>query len=207
MHDQKYALENYSETYLKLMSSALENSLILGFKNKPRIALLENPTNESLEILTEHIFEKIYPHLFEIYPMYWGNSCQLLSSHIFAILTSHGISADIVYGEVEINGTLEFDTTLEGLKNELSSQSPLTGGQCLHAWVSLGGDTIIDAGLPDRMIKNYKFPREYMPPIIVGRATALSRTFRARYQPLLVGTEFLAKTNPPDPLEVLKIYS
>lgn len=188
------------------MNSALEKSLDFDFTNKPRISSFESVNNETLDTLQTHVLNEIYPYLFRIHPTYWGNSCQFLSSHIFAILSSQGIVADIVYGEVEVNGTLEFDTSLDELKSDFHAPD-LTRGQNLHAWVSIGGDTIIDAGLPDRMIKNYKFPEKHMPPILIGRASDLSRTYRTRHQPILVGTDFLAKTNPPDPLKLMDIYS
>lgn len=207
MSDNKYITENYSATYLSLMKIALRNSLEFNFNNKPRVSLTEKADNSLLEFLTIQINQHLIPHLSIIHPTYWGNSCQALSSHIFAYLTSRGIEAEIVYGEVEINGTLEFDTTLQGLKDEFHSTTPLTGGQSLHAWVSLGGDIIIDAALPDRLIKLYKLPEEQLPLFFIGRASDLSRQFKIRHQPLLVGTDFLAKTNPPDPLKLVEYYS
>ncbi|MCF5054563.1 hypothetical protein GIW50_14160 [Pseudomonas syringae] len=207
MSDIKYVTEDYSKTYLSLMKSALENSLDFNFDNKPRISITEKIDQELLEFIAVKIEQNLIPHLLRIHPTYWGNSCQLLSSHIFAYLASKGIDAEIVYGEVEINGTLEFDTTLQGLKREFHSDPPLAGGQALHAWVSLGGDIIIDAAIPDRMIKLYQLPSERLPLFLIGRASELSRTFRTRYQPLLVGTDFLARTNPPDPLKLIDYYS
>lgn len=207
MSDDKYSTEIYSEQYLELMEVAINESLALGFTNAPRVGVKENISNDILDSTQELAFDRLYPHLYNIVPGYWGNSCQTLSTHVFAYLTSIGIRCDIVIGEVEINGTLEFDATLGNLKHEYQSPVELHGGQYLHAWVSLGGDTIIDAGLPDRIIKNYKFPEKYMPPIMVGRASEISRKFRARHQPLLIGTDFIAKTNSCNPLDILKEYS
>jgi hypothetical protein len=207
MPEDKYSTEIYSEKYLALMDIAISESLALGFMNAPRVGAAEYISNEVLESTQKLAFDRLYPDLYKILPRYWGNSCQTLSTHVFAYLTSIGIRCDIVIGEVEVNGTLEFDTTLSNLKHEYQSPVEIHGGQYLHAWVSLGGDTIIDAGLPDRMIKNYKFPEKYMPPIMVGRASEISRKFRAQHQPLLIGTDFLAKTNSYNPLDILKKYS
>lgn len=207
MSEDKYSTENYSEKYLALMDIAINESLALGFMNAPKVEVKENISNEILGSTQELAFDRLYPHLYKIVPGYWGNSCQTLSTHVFAYLTSIGVRCDIVIGEVEVNGTLEFDTTLGNLKHEYQSPVELHGEQSLHAWVSLGGDTIIDAGLPDRMIKNYKFPEKYMPLIMIGRASEISRKFRARHQPLLIGTDFIAKTNSYNPLDILNKYN
>jgi len=207
MTEDKHLGESYSEKYLELMSIAINESLALGFTNKPRVGAHENISNESLDSVQNLAFERLHPHLYNVIPGYWGNSCQTLSTYVFAYLTSIGIKCDIVIGEVEINGTLEFDTTLSNLRHEYQSPVELHGGQHLHAWVSLGGDTIVDAGLPDRMIKNYNVPEKNMPPIIVGRASEISRKFRARHQPLVIGTDFLAKTNSYNPLDILEKYN
>ncbi len=171
------------------------------------VGLKETVDDDFLASLQGFMFENLYPHLYGILPTYWGNSCQFLSAHIFSCLRSMGINCDIVVGEVEVNGTLECDATLENLQQEYLSEKPLSGDQLIHAWVSLGGDSIIDAGLPDRIIKNYQFPERFMPPIMVGRASDLSKKFRARHQPLLVGAEYIGKTNQINYLSMHEAYA
>ena len=194
MLTEKYTRENYSKQYLELLQIARDKSLALGLPST-EAWLNAAAEDELLESLQGFIFENLYPHLYRILPTYWGNSCQILSAHIFSCLKSMGINCDIVVGEVEINGTPECDVTLENLQQEYLCEKPPLGGQLIHAWVSLGGDSIIDAGLPDRIIKNYRFPEKKMPPIMVGRASDLSKKFRTRHQPLLVGAEYISKTN------------
>lgn len=203
MSEDKHSAENYSAKYLELMDVAIGESLALEFTNAPRVSTEENISDESLKSLESQIFDDLYPRLYRLVPGYWGGSCQTLSTHVFAYLTAIGFTCDIVMGEVEINGTLEFGTTLSNLQNEYRSPIELHGDQHIHTWVSLGGDVIVDAGLPDRIIKNYQFPEKYMPPIMVGRASGLSNKFQARHQPLIIGTDFLAQTNTHDPLKIL----
>ena len=101
-------------------------------------------------------------------PSYWGNSCQTLATHFFGFLNSRGIPADIVIGNVIINGTDEFETTLEYLQKEVSVSEPLTEHQTVHAWVSLGDDTIIDAALPPRLVKHYNAPPQFNDMVLIG---------------------------------------
>lgn len=142
-------------------------------------------------------------HLDRVLPGYWGNSCQTLSSQLFAFLNSEGIAAEIVIGNVIINGTDEFETTAESLQAEVTAKEGHTEPQAIHAWISLGDDTIIDAALPARLVKHYQAPPEFSGMIFINRASFLSARYKLRYQPLLVGTEFFAKTNPPDPMDLL----
>lgn len=136
-------------------------------------------------------------------PGYWGNSCQMLSSNIFAFLNAQGISADIVIGTVVVNGKDPFLTTLEVLKEEYLSPVQLEGDQRLHAWVTLGDDTIIDAGLPSRLVARHNYPEWVGSMMFTERANTLFTRYYLRYHPLIVGTDFFAKTNPPDPEETL----
>ena len=68
-------------------------------------------------------------HLDSICTGYCGNSCQTLSTNIFAYLNAEGIVANSVIGNVIINGTNEFDTTLELIRGEVSGNSPAKGPQ------------------------------------------------------------------------------
>lgn len=206
MPTDKYSQEKYSEQYIELLQIAQENSIALGLPT-PEAWINEKVEDSLIETLQSFMLEAFYPHMYSILPIYWGNSCQFLSAHIYSHLKSVGINCEIIVGEVEINGTPECDATLENLRQEYLSKQPQQGGQLIHAWVSIGGDTIIDAGLPDRIIKNYRFPERFMPPIMVGRASELSAKFRARHQPLLIGAEYIGKTNQLDLQGMQEKYS
>jgi hypothetical protein len=198
--------DDYTESYLDQLSKSFERSRELGFGDSPRVDTNDRMSDSTLAELQGLIYEEVYPLLKGQFHFYWGNSCQLLSAHAFAVLVAWGYKAEIIIGEVDVNGTLEFDTAIESLVVEMRETEQSSQGQEVHVWVSLGADIIVDCGLPDRMIKNYKVPERYMPPIMIDRASNLSRKFRARHMPMLIGDSFLAKTNELDTHELVLHY-
>lgn len=188
----------YSSTYRELTASSIKEALNLGLPNKTTIDPYKRIDNIQLKFIKDYLWYDFYPKLAMIMPDYWGNKCQMLSCFLYARLKSIGFDADLIVGEVNINGTLEFDTTLDIIRNEWNS-STHEGDQTVHVWVSVGDDIIIDAGIPDRMIKYYKYPEEYMPSIMIGRANDLYREFMVKHHPMLVGRDFIHKTNSSDP--------
>jgi hypothetical protein len=193
---------NYSNEYRVRFSQALTESAKLGFSRKCLVSERAAIGNDVLRSVS-NLLSGFSSHLDMICPGYWGNSCQTLSTNIFAYLNSNGIRADIVIGEVNINGTDEFDTTLDLVRDEVWRDKPLDGPQSIHAWISLGDDTIVDAALPARLVKYYAAPAHFDDMIFIGRAGEFVSKYEIRYQPILVGTEFFAKTNPPDPMDLL----
>lgn len=195
---------NYSDSYRAQLRSAIHESKKLGFVRPAIISPDKAVAVESLERAND-VVNRVSHLLDRLLPGYWGNHCQTLASHIFAHLNARGIPANIVLGNVIINGTDEFETTLESLQDEYRAADRPQGVQNIHAWVSLGDDTIIDAALPPRLVKVYEAPAQLEDVIFIGRASEFSERFKVNYQPLLVGSEFFAKTNPPDPMELLNV--
>lgn len=155
--------------------------------------------------LKELVWKNWVPLQYQVLPTYWGNSCQTLSTNLYAWLVSKEIDADIVYGEVCVNTTLEFETTLDGLRQEYARTNH-EGSQVLHAWVTIGDDIVLDPGLPHRLIKNYLYPESLLPSVLIGRAGQLTpEYFPVQHIPMLVGTDFLAKTNSVDPRELAQL--
>lgn len=193
---------NYSDLYRQQLATAISESEQLGFTRPPLISpdlkISEDLIDEVLQIVNQ-----VSGHFNHILPGYWGNSCQTLSSYIFAHLNVLGIPANIVLGNVLVNGTDEFEATLEELQSEVRATEPPKGAQNVHAWVSLGDDTIIDAALPPRLVRYYKAPPQFDDMIFIGRVENMALQYKCQYVPLLVGTEFFAKTNPPDPMALL----
>lgn len=194
---------NYSDLYREHLSAAITNSKELGFARPSLISRQVRIGEDSLRQVNE-LVSSYSDMLDSMLPGYWGNSCQTLSSHLFSLLNSHEIDADIVLGTVIINGHDEFGVTLESLTNEFCATEPLTGHQVVHAWISLGDDTVVDAALPPRLVSKYRAPEKLDDVIFVGRAQQLGTAFDIQYCPVLVGSEFFAKTNPPDPVELLE---
>lgn len=197
--------EDYSQDYRNLFATALLESAKLGFTRDPMVSEKDPISDDVLSQVTS-LLNSFSEHLDSICPGYWGNLCQTLSSQIFAYLNARGIPANIVIGNVFIQKNDEFDTTLDSLKNEYLSTVRLNGHQALHAWVSIGDDIIIDAALPPRLVKYYKAPEQVEDMIFIGRASFFAKGYYVQYHPLLVGTEFFAKTNPPDPMELLNSW-
>jgi len=194
---------DYSKKYRILFDAAVEAGRELGFPHAPLTAS-GNAVEPSLLMAVRDVLADFSHHLNDVIPGYWGNSCQALSTQIFGFLNAHGIPAEIVTGNVIINNTDVFSTTLESLRNEYLADEPLTGSQSLHAWVSLGDDTIVDAALPPRLVKIHSYPANRGDAILVGRAGIFSEKLFLQYEPIFVGSDFIAKTNPPDPLLITK---
>lgn len=190
--------------YLEILSEAMDTSKdIFKFPNPPLISEATKISDENFEEIKYIIEGEFLPVIYPAVDDYWGNLCQPLACQLVAFIkTRLGIPAEIIIGEVSINGILEYDTTLEGLKAEYFADTPLTGEQVLHSWVSIGGDTIIDAAMPDRLAKYYRVPRKLLPKVLIGRAEELLHpdiNYSAAYLPMIYGTDFLAKTQKFSP--------
>lgn len=88
-----------------LLSKAIEEAKSLQFESAPKFNLTLPISDEELKTAEIVINKKIYPVLAKKMPFYWGNSCQLLSSHIFGFLNAVGIRAEIIIGEVRVQGS------------------------------------------------------------------------------------------------------
>ncbi|GHZ65947.1 hypothetical protein VCSRO126_3391 [Vibrio cholerae] len=121
---------------------------------------------------------------------YWGTQCLNIAPQVFALLHHLNIDCELVYGEVEINGTDEFDTTLSGLENEL--KEPGEAGFAIHVWIQIGKNLIIDPTIAARLNKYYdpNFPPHQT---IIGLSEKLS-TDKLIYKPMLMGAKYMLKT-------------
>jgi hypothetical protein len=75
----------------------------------------------------------------------------------------------------------------------------------MHALVTSGDDISVDAVPPPRLAQHYNALLNFNQIIFIVPASYLSSRHRVRYQPILIGTEFSAKTNPPDPINLLNL--
>lgn len=198
----KEEIFGYTEIYRGMLTNAVAESAKLGF-SRPLIISPEAEIDDGVLRRTSQLLGEFSGFLGRVVPGYWGNSCQTLSTNIFAHLNNQGIAANIVLGNVIINGTDEFETTLDSLQQEVQATEHLQGEQQVHAWISLGGDTIVDAALPPRLARHYEAPDHFNDMMFIGRAAEMVARHNIKYQPILVGTEFFAKTNPPDPMDLL----
>lgn len=194
--------DGLSESYREQLSSAIFESGKLGFSRTPLISE-QTAVLDSTIVLSGKLVNEVADFLKWNLPQYWGNSCQTLSTCIFALLNSQGIAADIVLGNVIVNGTNKFETTLKVLQDTVRARGPLAGHQEVHSWVSLGDDTVIDAWLPFRLGGRNNVRTSFDNAILIGRASEIFLQHSLDYRPLLVGAEFFAKTGPQDPLNLL----
>lgn len=192
----------YTDIYRSMLVKAIADSARLGF-TRPVLISPEAQIDNTVLRATHELLNELSVFLNRILPGYWGNSCQTLSTHIFAHLNNQGIAANIVLGNVFVNGTNEFETTLKYLEEEVLATEHSQGEQKLHAWISLGGDTIVDAALPPRLARHYNAPDSFNDMMFIGHAAEMVARYKIEYQPILVGTEFFARTNPPDPMDLL----
>ncbi|WP_233962531.1 hypothetical protein [Shewanella indica] len=179
-----------NQTYINESKSAFDESIKLGLS--PRIEFNELP-HDFIDQAKGFCDTQLLPFLAAKHPNdYWGEQCLNLVAQTFAILQYQNIDCEIVMGEVIINGTPEFDTTLSGLKEEFDrgiSDQPF----CIHVWVQIGENFIIDPSICARL-KKYYIPSFPVPSIVKGKSDELLEELRLDYKPMLVGAKYLTKT-------------
>lgn len=195
----------HSDVYRHMLGAAVKEAEQLGLTPLPTVGDYRSLPNDAVETVRELCNREYLPRLKTIIPGYWGASCQTLTTHLFAWLRIAGYDADLVVGEVNIQGNLEYDATLENIREEYR-EHPTDGSQRLHMWLTLGDDVIVDPGLPDRLIKYYRVPERVLDPILVGRADEFGTRLAVHHWPMLVGADFAAKTNSVNPFELLDMY-
>ncbi|QNH01928.1 hypothetical protein [Pseudomonas sediminis] len=124
-------------------------------------------------------------------PGYWGSQCMNIAPQAFAILQHYGFPCELTYGEVNINGTNEFDTEINHLKQEWANGKSDTD-LCIHVWLTIGKDYIVDPTISSRIQKYYD--RSFAQNLtITGRANILQKRYRLKYLPMLVGAKYLER--------------
>ena len=195
-------MTSWSDNYRKHTSEAIALAERLSAPNRPRISPDRHVSDDEIDAVRDEILGGFLDFLRKIYPTWWGTGCQNLASAIFAHLASRGFEADIVVGGVDIMGNNEYDATIEEVISDYESPD-ISKPQNIHAWVSLGDDVIIDAGLSARLVKYYRMPKDNDPGVVIERADWISKGWHSRHIPMFVGTDFITKTNTINPLNLL----
>lgn len=194
---------NASDRYLALLLQSLDFSNEIGVQNiNTKFMDLKYQDKHDLQKIVSIVQGELFDFIenfFKFYP-YLGNMCLDLSAITFMYLKAKGIDAEIIYGNVNINGSPEdeWDTTAEYLKAEYQHKIK-QGQQDVHAWVGVGGNIIIDYALPERLWKNYLYPKEIN--FLVGYAHFFEESLKVQYKPMLIGSDFFKQTNRYDPLD------
>lgn len=191
------------DRYMTLLKQSLAFSNELGIKNIDR-KFMDCKYQEDSDF--HNIVNMVQGELFDIienmfsHPPYLGNYCLDLTAITFMYLKAKGFDVEMIYGNVNINNSPEdeWDTTPEYLKNEYQRMIK-KGEQDVHAWVGIGGNIIIDFALPERLWKNYKYPKEINFPI--GQSDFFEKSLKVKYKPMVVGSDFFKQTNRYDPLD------
>lgn len=194
---------NASDSYLDLLNVSLDFSKELGVQNIDTTFVKKKYQSKAefqkiVNIVQGELFD-IIESIFKFHP-YLGNMCLDLTAITFMYLKAKGLGVEMIYGNVNINNSPEdeWDTSCEYLKYEYDNKIK-QGQQDLHAWVGLGGNIIIDYALPERLWKNYKYPREINFPI--GYAEFFEDDLKVQYKPMLIGSDYFKQTNRYDPLD------
>jgi hypothetical protein len=185
----------YSPVYRELALRAIHESQVLSFEPAPADEFVEVVSDTCLLELRKFVQQVLQPSAAAVFTGYRGNICQSMGLYMLDQLHAAGFRADLIVGEVNINGTDEYDTTIEGLRLDWKNGHDGQGSQALHVWASIGDDVIIDGGIGARLSRYYGAQPEFAEEIIVGRATYLADSMRCRYIPMMVGRAFLSRTN------------
>jgi len=178
-------------SYKEELSKAEKKSLELNLS--PRLSNNFPITDDFKSSLDGFCNEHLLGHLMGMFGQgYWGTQCLNIAPQLFVMLQHHNIPCELVYGEVNINGTDEFDTTLEGLIHELKSSS-FDSPFAVHVWISVGDDIIIDPTVSSRIHRYYSndVPQNY---IICGSSDSLKKEWMLDYKPMLVGAKYINVT-------------
>lgn len=188
-------MNNWSNQYRQFTREAIALADRLAAPHRSRISPNHHVSDAEIDAIRDLIDGELRDQLELMIPGYWGTSCQLLATIIFAFLSKRGFEVDMVVGEVDIQGNHEYDATIESIIDDYESPD-ISKPQNVHVWVSPGDDVIIDAGLSARLVKYYRMPPEQDPGIVVERADWLSKGWHSKHIPMFVGTDYITKTNP-----------
>ena len=114
-----------------------------------------------------------------------------------------GIAADIVVGSVSIQGKSLYAITPELIAKEAMQPGDNNSGLNLHAWISLGGDSIVDYSLPSMLVETMGAPSHFWQAGFVESAADLFNQ-SIKYRPMVVGAQILGLVNSYDPQDMLE---
>lgn len=187
----------YTKQYLQFLQSAMERAPDFG---------ITRPCDIRLDKLSEAEFYRacelvriLWTPIQDAIPGYLGNRCIPLAVKLYATLVAHDIPAEIVIGTIQQRGKTLFPCTVESLRHEVEHPGGDEDAVSLHAWVTVGGDTIIDGGLASRMAAFGDCPPSFDRDLLAARAHEFVNEFDARYEPLVVGSQFIALIGQGDP--------
>lgn len=137
-------------------------------------------------------------------PEYLGNQCMEVTHRLYGLLNCHGIAADIAIGSVSCEQVSLFHCDVKSLRNLAAQPIDEAAPIDVHAWITLGGDSVIDYALPSRLARNHGAPSSFMNNGFCGDATGMAEQMGVFYEPMVVGSQYLALVNSADPYDMLQ---
>lgn len=126
-----------------------------------------------------------------------------VTTRLYGLLNSRGIKADIVIGSVSTEQSQFFHCDVPYLRDIATQSVDETVPIDIHAWVTLGGDSVIDFALPSKLARNHGAPPDLMNEGFCADATGMAKHMGLYYEPMLVGSQYLALVNSADPHDLL----
>lgn len=189
-----------TQNYLEQLSAALARGPEFGLSRAPLITVA--PVSDETIEAAFRLLDKHSPLIMTGMSEDVSDQCVTLSARAFTSLNASGVPADIVIGTTYWNGQNVFPCDVESLKREALDPGDEGTRIKMHAWISLGGDTIIDMTLPQFLVLNRGAPEHFYGSIIASRVENI-KDDGILYEPIIVGAEYIGKTNPPDPILAL----
>lgn len=188
-------------SYFNSFSVALTLWPSMGMTRAP-IVSAEQPSPTLVQKAYDLVHDKY--HLWrKSMPEYLGNQCMEVTTRLYGLLNSQDFKADIVIGSVRTEQTQFFNCDVPYLRDIATQPIDETTPIDLHAWITLGGDTVIDFALPSKLARNHGAPPDLFNQGFCADATGMAKHMKLFYEPMLVGSQYLALVNSADPHALL----
>jgi len=171
------------EQHVMRLELALSQSDSLGLSSLiPNYRVLTSQDMEALFNIIDSVQPKLnYDHM--------SGACLYIHSHLKEAFAQHGYKSELVFGDVLVNGQPHMGCDLSMLKEQLNCGISTTS-QKVHCWLLLESGLFFDASL-FRDITNGVYAAE-----LYGFGKTGLDGFSFEYQPILLGADFITKTNP-----------
>ena len=174
----------------------------MGMTRAPMVSA-EQPSPKLVQQAYDFVYDQ-YDLWRTSMPEYLGNQCMEVTTRLYSLLNSRGITADIVIGSVSTEQIQFYRCDVPYLRDIAKQSVDETAPIDLHAWITLGGDSVIDFALPSKLARNHGAPSHLMNEGFCADATGMAKHMGLYYEPMLVGSQYLALVNSADPHDALQ---
>ena len=188
-------------SYFDSFSRALTVWPSMGMTRAPTVNA-EQPSPQLVQQAHDFVHDQYHVWRTSI-PKYLGNQCMEVTTRLYGLLNSRGIAADIVIGSVRTEQNLFYRCDVPYLRDIATQSIDETVPIDLHAWITLGGDSVIDFALPSKLARNHGAPPDLFNQGFCADATGMAKHMKLYYEPMLVGSQYLALVNSADPHALL----